>query len=74
MPDGSPAGRYRVSLAEPFGTPLQSVEIISRDGLQLRLHLDLSSVKAGKYFVCIGRETEIPQCVPAVIEPGPDKK
>ena len=74
MPDGSPAGRYRVSLADPFGTPLQSVEIISRDGLQLRLHLDLSSVKAGKYFVCLDRETEVPQCVPAVIEPGPNKK
>lgn len=74
MPDGSPAGRYRVSLADPFGTPLQSAEIISRDGLQLRLNLDLSSVKPGKYFVCLARETEVPQCVPAVIGPGPIKK
>lgn len=69
MPDGSPAGSYRVSLADPFGTPLQSVEIISRDGLQLRVDLDLSAVKPGKYFVCLARETEVPQCVPAMIEP-----
>ena len=74
MPDGSPAGRYRVSLADPFGTPLRSVETISRDGLQLRLKLDLSLVKPGKYFVCLARETEVPQCVPAVIETSPNKK
>lgn len=73
LPDGSPAGTYRVSLADPFGTPLRSVEIISRDGLQLRVDLNLSSVKPGKYFVCLARETEVPQCVPAVVGPGPNK-
>ena len=74
LPDASPAGRYRVSLTDPFGTSLQSVEVISRDGVQLSLDLDLSSIKPGKYFVCLARETEVPQCVPAMIEPRRNRK
>lgn len=74
LPDGSPAGRYLVSLADPFGTSVQSVEAVSRDGVQLRLNLDLSSIKSGKYLVCLARETEVPQCVPAMIEPRRNRK
>ena len=74
LPDASPAGRYRVSLTDPFGTSLQSVAVNSRDGVQLSLELDLTSVKPGKYFVCVSRETEVPQCVPALIEPRRNRK
>ena len=66
---GSPEGAYRVNLADAYGSTLQSVEATSHDGTQLRLELNLSSVKAGNYMICVAKETEIPQCVSSVVKP-----
>jgi len=73
LPAGSPEGRYRISLADPFGTPLQSVEATSRDGIQLRSGLNLSSVTPGQYLICVTREAEVPQCVLGMVEPTHNK-
>jgi CHAT domain-containing protein len=70
LPPGSPKGKYKVSLANPFGHYLRTVEGISRDGLRLRVDLDLSSVKAGNYLVCVGRQADVPQCVVATVGPA----
>jgi hypothetical protein len=74
LPDGSPKGKYGVNLADPYGATLRSVEAISRDGTQLRLELNLSSVKPGDYLICVTRETEVPQCIPSVVKPLSSKK
>lgn len=74
LPDGSPKGKYGVNLADPYGTTLRSVEATSQDGTRLQLKLNLSSVTAGNYLLCLTRETEIPQCVPSVVKPVSRKK
>jgi hypothetical protein len=67
LPAASPQGRYRINLADPYGGTVQSVEAISRDGTQLRLKLNLSSVKPGNYLICLTRESEVPQCIPSIV-------
>lgn len=67
LPAASPQGRYRISLTDPYGGTLQSVETVSRNGTQLRLKLNLSSVKPGAYLLCLERESEVPQCIPSVL-------
>ena len=69
LPAGSPKGKYQVSLADPFGHYLKTVEGNSPDGLRLRVDLNLSAVKPGNYLVCLRRQTEVPQCVLATLEP-----
>lgn len=69
LPADSPKGTYRLSLTDPFGHPVKSTEGISRDGSRLHLNLNLSAVKPARYLLCVARETEVPQCVPAVVEP-----
>ena len=74
LPDGSPKGKYGVNLADPYGTTVRSVEATSQDGTQLQLKLNLFSVRAGNYLLCLTRETEIPQCVPSAVKPVSRKK
>jgi len=69
LPPGSAKGKYQVSLATPFGRYLKTVQGNSPDGLRLRVNLNLSSVKPDNYLVCVGRQTEVPQCVLATLEP-----
>lgn len=74
LPAGSPQGRYRINLTDPYGSTVQSVEAISRDGTQLRLKLNLSSVRPGNYLICLTRELEVPQCIPSMVKPPNSKK
>lgn len=74
LPVGSPHGRYRINLTDPYGSTVQSVEAISRDGTHLRLKLNLSSVRPGDYLICLTRESEVPQCVLSVVKPPNSKK
>lgn len=67
LPAGSPKGEYEVSLANPYGRYLKTVKAVSPDGMRLRLGLNLSSVKPGNYLICLGRQTEVPQCVLATV-------
>ena len=74
LPAGSPKGRYRISLADPFGTPLQSAEASSRDGIEFSSNMNLSSVKPGQYLICVTRQAEIPQCVLGMVESTHNKR
>jgi hypothetical protein len=67
LPAGSPIGTYQVILADPFGNAIVSSSAQSHDGTILRAALKLTSVKAGRYLICITRNAEVPDCVPALI-------
>ena len=67
LPAGSPSGSFEVMLADPFGNRLASSMAQSSDGTILQTELKLPSVKAGKYLLCITRETEVPDCVPVIV-------
>ena len=69
LPADSPHGAYTVTLTNPYGRTLRSAEVVSRDGAQLQLKLNLISVKPGDYLLCVTRQTEVPQCIPTVIKP-----
>jgi hypothetical protein len=67
LPLHSPSGRYRISLTDPFGKSIESSLGWSRDGNVLHARLKLNSVNAGKYLICVSREAEVPDCVPATV-------
>jgi len=74
LPAGSPQGTYTVNLSDPYGRALRSTNANSSDGVRLRLKLNLSSIEPGNYLICLTRQAEIPQCIPAVVKPIVDKK
>jgi hypothetical protein len=67
LPSGSPKGAYEVSVNDPFGNSVLSVVGQSEDGVTLHVVLNLKDVKPGKHLVCVTRESEVPDCVPATV-------
>jgi hypothetical protein len=61
LPRGSAAGRYKVSIMDAFGKPLVTTAANS-DGKTLTVTLDLSSLSAKKYRLCLARDGEAPDC------------
>lgn len=70
LPTGSPTGSYKIGLVDPFGNPIRSSVASSRQGSTLQVSLNLISVPAGKYLLCVGRKSEVPDCVQAEV-PAP---
>jgi hypothetical protein len=67
LPEGSEAGRYRVSVADEFGKTKTAASSASADGRGLRVPLDLSRLAQKPYFLCIARrrnagKEEPPRC------------
>ncbi|MGI9065872.1 MAG: hypothetical protein ACR2HX_05635 [Pyrinomonadaceae bacterium] len=69
LPPGSPVGGYQITLGDPFGNPIASSRVRSKDGIILLANLNLTSVKPGRYLFCVTREAEVPDCVPARVGP-----
>lgn len=61
LPEGSASGRYAVNVVDAFGKPLITTSAIS-NGKTLMVFLDLRSLTAKKYRLCIARSGEAPDC------------
>ncbi len=68
LPLGSPEGPYKVTLNDPFGNPIRPDVMRAYDGSLLHLEMNLNSVKPGNYLICITRNAEVPDCVPAIVK------
>lgn len=63
-----PKGKYELTLNDPFGKAVTSPVAGKFDGSALRASLDLSSVSPGSYLICVAREAEVPECLPAIVK------
>ncbi|HEX8889120.1 MAG TPA: hypothetical protein VF779_08080 [Pyrinomonadaceae bacterium] len=61
LPEGSAGGHYAVSVVDAFGKMLVTTSAIS-NGKTLTVYLDLRSLAAKKYRLCIARDGEAPDC------------
>lgn len=61
LPEGSAGGRYTVSIVDAFGKPLIRTSAISK-GRMLTVDLDLRTLSAKRYRLCIARSGEAPDC------------
>jgi hypothetical protein len=61
MPRGSVSGRYTVKIVDAFGKPLVTT-VVNSDGKTLTAELDLRTLTANKYRLCLAREGEAPDC------------
>jgi hypothetical protein len=64
----SPKGEYSLTLHDPFGKAVSTPVAGTFDGKVLRAELNLNSVSPGKYLICVTRSTELPDCLPAVVQ------
>jgi hypothetical protein len=67
LQSGSPKGWYKVTLNDPFGNQIRPFVARAHNGTTLHANLNLKSVEPGKYLICVTRNTEVPECVPALV-------
>lgn len=61
LSEGSAGGRYTVSVVDAFGKPLVTTPALS-NGRTLTVDLDLRSLAAKRYRLCVTRDGESPDC------------
>lgn len=61
MPRGSIGGRYTVRIVDAFGKTLVE-KAANSDGKTLTVNLDLRTLAANKYRLCLARDGEAPDC------------
>jgi hypothetical protein len=69
LQEGSRPGTYEVSVRGPFGEAVINQKAVSRDGRTLESNLDLRSLTGERYYLCIGRQGDIPDCLPMDVAP-----
>ena len=68
LPDGSPVGRYRVTIKNSrMDQTLANVQMTVSDGKTLKATFDLRKLEAGEYVLCISPEAQAPFCYDVVI-------
>jgi hypothetical protein len=63
----SPRGVYKISVLDPFGRELMSKNAVSANGKTLSTELDMRSLSANKYRLCVSRLEEAPDCYPFTV-------
>ena len=67
LPQGSPPGRYAISIVNAFGETIKERTSYSVDGKKVTAILNLDNLRSQKYRLCVSRSDEAPNCYPVVI-------
>jgi hypothetical protein len=67
LPEGSPRGRYTVTLNDPYGESVRAKTTRSVNGKSVTVHLNLVGLPSGKYSICVTRAEEVPSCLPVTV-------
>jgi hypothetical protein len=68
LPEGSSKGLYEVSIVDAYGQPLIKGKGLSRDGKSIVSTLDMRSLAAKKYRLCLSHGNESPDCYPISVK------
>jgi hypothetical protein len=68
LPEGSSNGLYEVNIVDAYGQPLVKGKGLARDGKSIVSTLDMRSLAAKKYRLCLSHGDESPDCYPISVK------